>query len=110
MELGLGLALALIQHLSVAPVVEDSCQCGILVCFMTSFPGFHLPGLKFQIYISAAMAAQMEVGLVEWRGCVAQLLNLISPVACFSEERGVLPVTIPNCCVNGAFGPVGTYT
>ena len=107
LELGLGLALALIQHLSLLVVspVEDSFSVwdDFGVFFNDLFPGIPCP--LAQISDLSATAAQMEQGLVEWRGCVAQLLNLISPVACFSEKRGVLPVTVPNCRVNGAFGP-----
>ena len=39
---------------------------------------------------SERMQAETEDYLVEWRGCVAQLVNLISPVACFSEVFGIL--------------------
>lgn len=39
---------------------------------------------------SEGMQAETEDYLVEWRGCVAQLVNLISPVACFSEVFGIL--------------------
>lgn len=66
--------------------------CGITDCYNSVL---HLAQIGAQFSHgtfpgSERMQAETEDYLVEWRGCVAQLVNLISPVACFSEVFGIL--------------------
>ena len=67
--------------------------CGIADCYNSAL---HLAQIGVQFSHgtfpagSERMQAETEDYLVEWRGCVAQLVNLISPVACFSEVFGIL--------------------
>lgn len=67
--------------------------CGIADCYNSVL---HLAQIGAQFSHgtfpagSERMQAETEDYLVEWRGCVAQLVNLISPVACFSEVFGIL--------------------
>eukprot|EP00435_Cladocopium_sp_Y103_P045077 s917_g12.t2 len=74
----------------VVPYGGSPWQLGLLVGLLptASTALFYGSQLAFKRWIFPLELGLGLEGLVEWRGCVAQLLNLISPVACFSEDQG----------------------